>query len=101
MKIAYFDCFAGAAGDMIVAAMLDAGLDAEFLKAQLATLGLKNLDIKITETKRAGLRALSFLPVVQKEHKHRNLKAITDIITQSKISDRAKKTAIVVFEKIA
>ena len=64
MKIAYFDCFAGAAGDMIVAAMLDAGLNAEFLKAQLATLGLKNLDIKITETKRAGLRAISFLPIV-------------------------------------
>jgi len=101
MKIAYFDCFSGAAGDMIVAAMLDAGLDAEFLKAQLATLGLKNLDIKITETKRAGLRALSFLPVVQKEHKHRNLKDITEIITQSKISEQAKKTAIAVFEKIA
>lgn len=101
MKIAYFDCFAGAAGDMIVAAMLDAGLDAEFLKAQLATLGLKNFDIKITETKRTGLRALSFLPVVQKEHAHRNLKDITEIITQSKISEKAKKTAIAVFEKIA
>ncbi|MDD5063311.1 MAG: nickel pincer cofactor biosynthesis protein LarC [Phycisphaerae bacterium] len=101
MKIAYFDCFAGAAGDMIVAAMLDAGLDAEFLKAQLATLGLKNFDIKITETKRTGLRALSFLPVVQKEHAHRNLKDITKIITQSKISEQAKKTAITVFEKIA
>lgn len=101
MKIAYFDCFAGAAGDMIVAAMLDAGLDAEFLKAQLATLGLKNLDIKISQTTRAGLRALSFLPVVQKEHKHRNLKDITEIITRSKISKQAKKTAITVFEKIA
>ncbi|MFZ0034264.1 MAG: nickel pincer cofactor biosynthesis protein LarC [Sedimentisphaerales bacterium] len=101
MKIAYFDCFAGAAGDMIVAAMLDAGLDADFLKAQLATLGLKNLDIKISETKRAGLRALSFFPIVQKEHKHRNLKDITKIITQSKISEQAKKTAIAVFEKVA
>ncbi len=101
MKIAYFDCFAGAAGDMIVAAMLDAGLDAEFLKAQLATLGLKNLDIKITETSRAGLRALSFLPVVPKEHKHRNLGQIAEIIRQSKISEQAKKTAIAVFEKIA
>jgi len=101
MKIAYFDCFAGAGGDMIVAAMLYAGLDAEFLKAQLATLGLQNLDIKITETKRCGLRALSFLPVVQKEHTHRNLKDITKIITQSKISEQAKKTAITIFEKIA
>jgi uncharacterized protein (TIGR00299 family) protein len=101
VKIAYFDCFAGAGGDMIVAAMLDAGLDVEFLKAQLATLGLKNLDIKISQTKRAGLRALSFLPVVHKEHNHRNLKDITNIITQSKISENAKKTAITVFEKIA
>jgi uncharacterized protein (TIGR00299 family) protein len=101
MRIAYFDCFAGAAGDMIVAAMLDAGLDAEFLKAQLATLGLKNLDIKITETKRAGLRALSFSPVVPKEYQHRNLKDITKIITQSKISEQAKRTAITIFEKIA
>jgi uncharacterized protein (TIGR00299 family) protein len=101
MKIAYFDCFAGAAGDMIVAAMLDAGLDADFLKAQLATLGLKNLDIKISQTSRTGLRAVSFIPVVQKEHKHRNLKDITEIITKSGISEKAKKTALAVFEKIA
>ncbi len=101
MKIAYFDCFAGAGGDMIVAAMLDAGLDAGFLKAQLATLGLKNLDIKITETSRAGLRALSFLPVVPKEQQQRNLEQITKIISRSKISEQAKKTAVTVFERIA
>jgi len=101
MKIAYFDCFAGAGGDMIVAAMLDAGLDVEFLKAQLATLGLKKLDIKITETKRAGLRALSFLPVVPEQKQSRNLEQITEIISRSKISEQAKKTAIAVFERIA
>ena len=101
MKIAYFDCFAGAAGDMIVAAMLDASLDVEFLKAQLATLGLKNLDISLTETRRCGLRALSFVPSVPKQHQHRNLRQITEIITQSKISEQAKKTAVNIFERIA
>lgn len=101
MKIAYFDCFAGAAGDMIVAAMLDAGLDAEFLKAQLATLKLQNIDIRISQTSRAGLRALSFVPAVPKEHKHRNLKDITELISRSGISENAKKTAIAVFEKLA
>ena len=101
MKIAYFDCFAGASGDMIVAAMLDAGLDAKFLKAQLATLGIENLDIKITETKRAGLRAISFKPVTPKQDHHRNIEQITKIINQSKISERAKKTANTIFERIA
>ena len=101
MKIAYFDCFAGAGGDMIAAAMLDAGLDAEFLKAQLATLGVKNLDIKITETQRCGLRAVSFKPVIPRQSQHRNLEQITKIINQSKISKQARKTAVSIFEKIA
>ena len=57
MKIAYFDCSAGAAGDMIVAAMLDAGLDCDFLKAQIATLGIEKLDISIKRTIRGGLDA--------------------------------------------
>ena len=101
MKIAYFDCFAGAAGDMLVAAMLDAGLELDFLKAQLATLGLEKLDIKLTETRRCGLRALSFVPNVPKQHQHRNLRQITEIISRSKITEPAKKTAITIFEKIA
>lgn len=101
MKIAYFDCFAGAAGDMIVAAMLDAGLDAEFLKAQLATLRIENLDINIRQTKRAGIRAVSFEPATPKQDHHRNLAQIKKIISQSKISEQAKKTAIAIFERIA
>ncbi len=101
MKIAYFDCFAGASGDMLVAAMLDAGLDAEFLKAQLATLGIKNLNIKLTVTRRCGLRAISFEPVTPEQRHHRKLEQITKIISQSKISEQAKKTAIAIFERIA
>lgn len=101
MKIAYFDCFAGAGGDMIAAVMLDAGLDIRFLKDQLATLGIDGLEVKITETKRGGLRALAFDPVAPEQHHHRNLQQITEIISKSKINEQAKKTAITIFEKLA
>jgi len=101
MKIAYFDCFAGAGGDMIAAAMLDAGLDLEFLRKQLATLGIKNFDIKLTQTKRAGLRAVSFTPAFKEDKHHRNLKDITEIISNSKIHNKAKETAIAIFNKLA
>ena len=101
MKIAYFDCFAGAGGDMIVSAMLDAGLDEKFLKKQLSTLGLKNLNIKITHTKRAGIRATHFQPVFPKHQPARNLKQITQIINKSKIFTPAKKLALKIFERLA
>ena len=103
MRIAYFDCFAGAAGDMIVAAMLDAGLDFEFLKGQIATLGFpqKDLEIKVSRTKRAGLQASHFLPIVAEQHQHRHLSDITKIINNSSIGDKPKQTAIKIFQRLA
>jgi uncharacterized protein (TIGR00299 family) protein len=101
MKIAYFDCFSGAGGDMITATMLDAGLDAEFLKKQIATLGIKDLKIEITPTKCGGFEALSFVPVIAEQHSHRKLQEIIKIIQQSGISSEAKKTAIKIFERLA
>jgi pyridinium-3,5-bisthiocarboxylic acid mononucleotide nickel chelatase len=101
MKIAYFDCFSGAAGDMIAGAMLDAGLDFEFLKSQIATLGIKNLAVTVSETKRAGLRALHFVPLIKEEHHHRHLSDIIEIIQDSKIGERPKQTAIAIFNRLA
>ncbi|MFH1371472.1 MAG: nickel pincer cofactor biosynthesis protein LarC [Planctomycetota bacterium] len=101
MRIAYFDCFSGAAGDMIVGAMLDAGLDLEFLKSQIATLGLDGLEIKVNQAKRAGLRAVQFVPVIAEQHHHRNLSDITKIIESGKIGEKPKQTAIKIFERLA
>jgi len=101
VKIAYFDCFAGAGGDMIVAAMLDAGIDQNRLKEQLATIGLENMKINIFETKRAGIKAIKFEPQATKEHQHCHLQKIIEIINSSKITDNAKKTAISIFNRLA
>ena len=86
---------------MIVAAMLDAGLDENFLKDQLKTLGLKDLQIQITETKRAGIRAIKFTPTAKEDQPPRGIKVITEIIEKSKITPRAKRTAIEIFNKLA
>jgi len=101
MRVAYFNCFSGAAGDMITAAMLDAGLDFELLKGRIATLGLDDLDLKVNETKRGGLRAVQFVPVIAEQHHHRNLSDITKIIQASKIGEKPKQTAIAIFERLA
>ena len=49
--VAYFDCFSGISGDMIIGALLDAGLDFESLRAELAKLNLPDDDIKLRRSK--------------------------------------------------
>ena len=100
MKIAYFDCFAGAGGDMIVASMLDAGLEKRFLLDQLASLELPSIEITIEKTKRGGISATKFTPKQSHEHHHRHLSDIEKIIQNSNISETAKQSAIAVFQRL-
>ncbi|MBN1436653.1 MAG: nickel pincer cofactor biosynthesis protein LarC [Sedimentisphaerales bacterium] len=63
MKIAYFDCFSGAAGDMIVGACLDAGASADYLRGELAKLGLAEVEIRIDKVVKQGISATQFEPI--------------------------------------
>jgi uncharacterized protein (TIGR00299 family) protein len=101
MKTAYFDCFSGAGGDMIAAAMIDAGLSEELLRQQLSTLGIKDLQINISEATRCGIKAVRFEPTAPPQHYHRHLGDIVEIIKNSGISPGAKECAIAIFKKLA
>ena len=54
MKIAYFDCFAGASGDMILGSLMDAGLETAQLKAELAKLRLTHYDLQVKKVVKNG-----------------------------------------------
>ena len=62
MNIAYFDCFAGAGGDMIVAAMLDAGVDRNELIRRLNSLPIGPMQYQIESVMRKGISATGFEP---------------------------------------
>lgn len=55
MRIAYFDCFSGASGDMILGALVDAGLSLEHLKGELAKLGLSHYHLGAKQVVKRGL----------------------------------------------
>ena len=46
MKVAYFDCHSGISGDMILGALIDAGVKLQTLRKGLAFLGLKGYELK-------------------------------------------------------
>jgi pyridinium-3,5-bisthiocarboxylic acid mononucleotide nickel chelatase len=60
MKIAYFDCFSGASGDMILGALLDAGLKPDFLRRELDKLRLHEFELRIAKTVKSGIAATKF-----------------------------------------
>jgi len=106
MKTIYFDCFAGAGGDMIVAGLLDAGLDRKYLLEQLNLLGtggtggLGEIKAEISRVKRGGISGLTFIPTATEKQEHRNLTDITELIEKSSLSDSVKKHSISIFNAL-
>ena len=102
MKAAYFDCFSGISGDMIIGALLDLGLDIQYLKKELNKLNLKNYKIESKKIAKNGISATKFNVI--EDHSHhgeRNLKEINKIIDNSKLDGNIKKTIKKIFQKIA
>ena len=57
MRLAYFDCPSGASGDMILGALVDAGVPFEALARELAGLGVDGYRLERREVIKAGFRA--------------------------------------------
>ena len=55
MRVAYFDCFAGISGDMILGALLDLGLPPEVLDEGWRMLGLQGVKLRTKKVDRGGL----------------------------------------------
>ena len=101
MKTLYFDCFAGASGDMILGAMVAAGVDPELLKYQLTLLGVEGYRIDFDTVDRSGISATFARVQTQQEHKHRHLSDILKIIYESKLPITVKERAARIFSRLA
>jgi uncharacterized protein (TIGR00299 family) protein len=60
-RVLYFDCFSGISGDMLLGALLDAGLPLEELKSALGSLAISDYEIAAERVLRAGVSATRFL----------------------------------------
>jgi pyridinium-3,5-bisthiocarboxylic acid mononucleotide nickel chelatase len=101
MKTLYFDCFAGASGDMILGALVAAGVDQNKLRESLLLLGVEGFSIQFETVDKSGLSANYARVVTVHEHKHRHLSDIKKIIGDSELDDTVKIRAIDIFTKLA
>ena len=101
MKLAYFDCFAGAGGDMIVGALLDAGADMEAVKEALGRLNVPGFSVLARTVQRAGLAGLKFdVAQADGEHHHRGLSEILSAIEAAGLPGRAGENASRIFTRL-
>jgi uncharacterized protein (TIGR00299 family) protein len=101
MKTLYFDCFAGASGDMILGALVAAGVDKAKLLEQLSLLKIDGFAVDFVTVEKSGLSALHVRVQTAHEHKHRHLSHIRTIIQDSQLSDSVKQRALAIFTRLA
>lgn len=104
MRIAYFDCFAGASGDMILGALVDAGLSLEHLKQELSKLKLSHYQVLAQKSVKHGLAGTQIeIRVDQSYHQHhsRHLQDIQTIIAESDLQESVKAQSQAIFKRLA
>jgi uncharacterized protein (TIGR00299 family) protein len=102
-RIAYLDCFSGVSGDMLLGALLDAGLALDALRKELAGLGVGGYDLRARKTRRSGLAATQARVVLDESvgQPHRRLDDILKLIKQSRLPAADKRKGSLIFRRLA
>ena len=117
VKTLYFDCFSGISGDMTIGALVDLGLDFDYLRAELGKLPVEGFDLRLSRVERANISATKFDVLTESDEGrhhhggdegghshgrfHRKASEIIDMIRGSGLGPGARKRAVEIFEKLA
>jgi uncharacterized protein (TIGR00299 family) protein len=102
MKVAYFDCHSGISGDMILGALIDAGVKLPAIRKGLAFLNLKGYELKSRRVKR-GLFGGTKVDIVLSSKAHTHSRTFTDIeklLKRSKLPKSIIEDSIEIFLRL-
>ena len=102
MKIAYFDCFSGISGDMILGSLVDAGLEVSALQRAVGKLKLPGCLLEARRVRRGGLSATKVDVINAKAlPPYQSFSAIQHLLRKSLLHQDIKETAIEIFNRLA
>jgi uncharacterized protein (TIGR00299 family) protein len=101
VKLAYFDCIAGASGDMILAALLDVGLPEATLRDRLAALKLDGFYLDIRRVVKNGLAATKVDVIIAEDRPERYLAEIEALVEKSDLPQGIIAQAKAIFRRLA
>lgn len=101
MRTLYFDCFSGAAGDMILGALLDAGAPEAVVRNELESLQLPEWTLELTRTKRGNIAATKATVAVSDDGSERSYRSIRELLEQSALAPAVRERAARCFALLA
>lgn len=102
MKVISYDCFSGISGDMNLGAMIDLGVDKDYLVNELNKLNLPGWELIVEKDQRHGITGTkATVKQTRHEHAHRHLSDIEEILDRSSLDERTKELSKKIFLKIA
>ncbi len=103
MTFAYFDCFAGIAGDMVLGALLDAGASEERLRAGLDALhpGVGPIELEIAATERGGIGATRVVVRAPGPSVVRDWAALRAVLEGADLPEPVRARALSTFTRLA
>jgi hypothetical protein len=103
-RLVYFDAASGAAGDMILGAVVDLGLPLETLSGELGKLALTGYRLEESRVSRSGLAATKIdvrLDNGEPDTTHRHLRDILALIDESTLASGVKERSAALFRRLA
>ena len=100
MVVAYFDCFSGIAGDMILGALIDAGFKVSVLEKELKKLDLTGYKISVKKVSYNHIAGTDVNIEIKDVHTHRSLSDIERLIKDSELDKKIKQKSISIFQRL-
>jgi pyridinium-3,5-bisthiocarboxylic acid mononucleotide nickel chelatase len=100
MKAVFFDCFSGVSGDMVLGALVDAGVPLEQLSSELRALAIPGWTITSERVWKNGLAATHVKVQTEDRQTHRSLSTILDIIGKSNLPTSVELSAAAIFRNL-
>ena len=101
MHVGILDPFSGISGDMTLGALLDVGLDPDWLRALPGSLGIEGVGVRIADVKRAEIACKKVDFDVPPQPHGRHLRQLQEIVSRSPAPPTVKERANRAFTLIA
>ncbi|MBY0457109.1 MAG: nickel pincer cofactor biosynthesis protein LarC [Gemmataceae bacterium] len=98
--MAHFDCFSGISGDMVLGAVIDAGVPADAIRAAIDSLGLP-IKLEVERVKRCGFAATKATVEAADQEDYRFLPDVEAILAKGNLTPKQRDLAVAIFRKVA